>query len=102
MSVGTCTCDRVTREVMKASRDGSGGSDDVDDDVSVGGGVDGGVGGRCFSEVGVLGVHRMTCEAFCARYEIICRETGKRMNWSRAALFWAAVGAAMVNVVKGG
>ena len=63
---------------MKASSEGSGGCDGAD--VSVGGGVDGGVGGRCFSDVGVLGVHRMTCEAFCARYEIIGRETGRRMN----------------------
>lgn len=35
------------------------------------------------------GSQRMTCVAFCARYEIMSCDTGSWMKWSRAAAFSA-------------
>ena len=73
MSVGTCTDDRSTRDVMNSSTLGIAGS--WKDDAKAGG-VQGGVKGRSLADV--VGVsHRMTCDAFMARYEIMSWETGR-------------------------
>ena len=64
--VGTWTCERSTRDWMKASSDGSAGwrGSRV---VESAGGVAGGVGGRClFVKAGCCS-HRMTFEATIAR-----------------------------------
>ena len=64
--VGTWTCDRLTRDWMKSSRDGRDGScESRGAEVPSTGGVPGGVGGRLFS-IG-SGPHLMTSLAFCAR-----------------------------------
>jgi hypothetical protein len=51
------------------------------------GGEAGGVGGRFLL---THGSQRMTCVAFCARYEIMSLDTGSWMKWSKAAWFSAA------------
>lgn len=48
-------------------------------------GVLGGVGGRCPEACGVDS-HRMTLEAFCAKWDIILLVTGMVMNCARAVL----------------
>jgi len=73
MSVGTCTDDRSTMDVMNSSTVGKAGSCE---DVSAAGGVEGGVGGMSFAAT-VGTSHRMTCDAFMARYEIMSCETGR-------------------------
>ena len=82
---------------MNTSREGRAGCKGWRDTWS-GGGVVGGVGGRCLFARGTICSQRMTAVAFSARCATMAEVTGIITKVSSAFSFWAYVGTAMLMI----